>query len=96
LQSKYSQLEKKEKEKNLENKELEIQLKKKNEELEDVIRNYIPENFGLKFQSDCKTGEYDLTIDINSLKGLIKKGWIINYNKKDGKKNIWKKKKKKL
>ena len=26
----------------------------------------------------------------------IKKGWIINYNKKDGKKNIWKKKKKKL
>jgi len=95
LQSKYSQLEKKEKEKNLENKELEIQLKKKNEELEDVIKNYIPENFGLKFQSDCKTGEYDLTIDINSLKGLIKKGWIINYNKKDGKKKYLEKKEEK-
>ena len=92
LQTKYSELEKQEKLKTKEKEELKSQLEKKDEELKNVIKNYIPENYGLKFQSDCKTGEYDIILDINSIISLIKDGWKIYYNQKDGKQIYLKKK----
>ena len=48
-------------------------------------KNFIPENFGLKFESDKKSGDCDIIVDISSFKGLIEDGWEINYNKKEGK-----------
>ena len=92
LKSEYSELEKKEKIKSNEKQELESQLQKKDEELENIKKNYIPENYGLKFQSDCKAGEYDIVLNINSIRGLIKEGWIVNYNQKEGKQHYLKKK----
>ena len=92
LQTKYSELEKQEKLKTKEKEDLKSQLQRKDEELKNVIKNYIPENYGLKFQSDCKSGEYDIILDINSIISLIKDGWKIFYNQKDGKQNYLKKK----
>ena len=80
--------------KNVENEELAISLKKKDEELNDVKKNFIPENFGLKFESDKKSGDYDIIVDISSFKGLIEDGWEINYNKKEGKQKYLDKKNK--
>ena len=93
LLKKNTELEEQEKIKYKENKELESQLKQKDEELKNVIKNYIPENYGLKFQSDCKTGEYDIILDINSIMSLIKEGWNVIYNQKEGK-NLYLNKKK--
>ena len=67
-------------------------MKVKNEELQNVIKNYVPENFGLKFESDSKTGEYDIILDITSFRDLIKEGWLVKYNKEEGKQKYLKKK----
>ena len=95
LKLKNTELVKKEEINNNEKIELESQLQKKEEELKNVIKNNIPENFGLKFQSDCKLGEYDIILDINSIAGLNKYGWMINYNKKEGKQTYLAKKEEK-
>ena len=88
---KYSELEKQEKIKYTEKKELESQLKKKEEELNNIQKK-IPENYGLRFQSDCKAGEYDIILDIDSIISLIKDGWKVIYNQKEGKEYYLKKK----
>ena len=85
LKSKCLELQEQGDRKNIENEELAKSLKKKDEELNDVIKNFIPENFGIKFESDKKSGDYDIIVDISSFKGLIESGWEINYNKKEGK-----------
>ena len=76
LQTKYLELEKQEQIKSRKNEELNFQLKNKEEELKNNI------NYGLKFQSDCSTGEYDIILDINSIISLIKDGWKVIYNNK--------------
>ena len=91
LNLKYSELEKDQKLKHIKNEELEIQLKKKDEELS-KIKNQIPENISLKFESDSKTGEYDIILDITSFRDLIKEGWVVKYNKEEGKKKYLQKK----
>ena len=92
LKTKYSELKKQEEQKNKENAELESRLKFKDQEIHNFIKNYIPENFGLKFESDSKIGEYDIVLDINSFKCLTKDGWQIKYNKEEGKQKYLKKK----
>ena len=62
-------------------------LKNKDEEIKNMSQNK-----GLKFDSDQKSGEYDIILNITSFKDLIKEGWLIKYNKKDGK-NIYDQKK---
>ena len=94
LKSKCLELQEQGNKKNVENEELAISLKKKDEELNDVKKNFIPENFGLKFESDKKSGDYDIIVDISSFKGLIEDGWEINYNKKEGKQKYLDKKNK--
>jgi hypothetical protein len=91
LNLKYSELEKDQKLKHIKSEELEIQLKKKDEELS-KIKNQIPENISLKFESDSKTGEYDIILDITSFRDLIKEGWVVKYNKEEGKKKYLQKK----
>ena len=84
LETKFGELQKNEKEKIRRNKELEKNLEDKDKELKSYQKN----NFGLKFESDSKTGDYDIILDITSFQDLVNKdkGWIIKYNKKDGKK----------
>ena len=95
LENKYIELEKKNKIEIVQKQELKSELQKKDEELKKVIENYIPENYGLKFKSDCKTGEYDIIIDINSIRNIIKNGWKVYYNGKEGKQKYLEKKEKK-
>lgn len=85
MENKYIELEKKNKIEIVQKQELKSELQKKDEELKKVIENYSPENYGLKFKSDCKAGEYDIIIDINSIRNLIKTGWKVYYNGKEGK-----------
>ena len=92
LQSKYSELEKQQQLKHKEKEELESQLKLKDEELQNAIKNFSPEHFGLKFESDSKTGEYDIVLDITSIRDLINKGWIVKYNREEGKQKYLSKK----
>lgn len=91
LKSKYSEIKNQKDLQNKENEELESQLKKKDEELQKVINDYIPDNFGLKFESDSKTGEYDIILDITSFKDLIRGGWLVKYNKEGKQKYLNKK-----
>ena len=87
---KYSEIVKQEKIKYQEKKKLESQLKQKEEELKNIEKN-IPKN-GLRFQSDCKAGEYDIILDIDSIISLMKDGWKVIYNQKGGKESYLKKK----
>lgn len=91
LELKFSELQKQEKLKNERNEQLEKSLENKDKELK-VFQNN--QNFGLKFESDSKNGEYDIILDITSFQDLVDKdkGWIIKYNKKNGKENYEKKK----
>ena len=84
LESKISLLETQKKENTKKNEELKIKLKNKEYELDNIKKN-IPSNIGLQFQCDCKTGEYDIILNIKSFKSLLFEGWEIKYNKKDGK-----------
>ena len=59
--------------------------------MEDV-KNKIPKNLALKFESDCKIGEYDIVLDITSFKDLVNGGWKVKY-KKGGRENYLNKKK---
>ena len=88
LQIKYSELEKQVKIKRKQNEELKSQLEHIEEE---ELKKYKSENFGLKFKSDRRKGEYDIILDINSMKSLVKGGWKIIYNQKGGKHNYLKK-----
>ena len=92
LQSRYSELQRKENQNSIKNKELEKSLQKKEEEINTIKKEYIPENYGLKFQSDQKSGDYDIVLDINSFKSLINEGWPIHYNKESGKEQYLNKK----
>ena len=67
-------------------------IKKKEEELIKEKQKNNPENSEIKFKSDCKIGEYDIVLHINSIIGLIKDGWNIEYKKNEGKQNFLKKK----
>ena len=89
LELKFSELQEQEKQKKIKNEELEKCLKNKDQELKNLHQN---ENFGLKFQSDCKSGDYDIILDITSFRDLVNKGWEIKYNKKEGKAQYLKKK----
>ena len=66
----------------------------KNVELENKIKDLAKEMFGLNFKSDCKEGQYDIVLAINSFKSLLKKygGWPIKYCLDNGKKNYLNKK----
>ena len=46
----------------------------------------------MKFESDTKSGDYDIILDITSFQDLVNKGWKIKYNKKEGKDQYLKKK----
>ena len=76
------------KNKNLESKISE--LKEKEKELEDIKKKN-PKNIGLKFESDCEIGEYDVVLDITSFKDLVNGGWKVKY--KDGIRDNYLKKK---
>ena len=65
-------------------------MKKKDEELKKFKDNATSQN-GIKFEADCKEGEYDIIININSFQKLIKEGWSVKYNNK-GKDTYLKKK----
>ena len=86
--------------KNLEEKNIELkkQEKEKSEkyiELEKQIKILTKNNmFGLKFESDCKEGEYDIILVINSFRSLLKGGWAVKYCLENGKKNYLNKKNK--
>lgn len=54
-------------------------MKEKDEELK-KFKNNISQN-RIKFEADCKEGEYDIIIDINSFQKLIKEGCLVKYNK---------------
>ena len=43
------------------------------------IKKKNPQNFGLKFESDCVIGEYDIVLDITSFKDLVNGGWKVKY-----------------
>ena len=90
LKKKYSNLEKEENYKKEKNEELEKNLKEKDEELKKFKNNAAFQN-GIKFEADCKEGEYDIIININSFQKLIKEGWSVKYNNK-GKDTYLKKK----
>ena len=63
------------------------------EDLKKDKKNYINQgDSGIKFKSECKVGEYDIILDINSIRDLINNGWNITYNQKDGKETFRKKK----
>ena len=81
MKQKYSNLEKEENYKKEKNEELEKNLKEKDEELKKFKNNATSQN-GIKFEADCKEGEYDIIIDINSFQKLIKEGWSVKYNNK--------------
>ena len=84
LESKISDLKMQEKENDKKKEELEIQLKNKEDELENMKKK-ITKNSSLQFESDCKTGEYDIILNIKSFKSLLGEGWEIKYNKDEGK-----------
>ena len=86
LKLKLSELQEQERQIGIKNEELEECLKNKDEELK---KN---ESFGLKFESDTKSGDYDIILDITSFQDLVTKGWKIKYNKKEGKAQYLKKK----
>ncbi len=48
--------------------------------------------FGIKFETDSKPGDYDIILDITSFQDLINKGWLIYYNKEEGRKKYQEKK----
>ena len=50
------------------------------------------QNIGLKFEFDKKIGCYDIIIDIQTIKELPKKGWVIKYPNKNKGKEYYKKK----
>ena len=91
LESKINELKEQEQKNIKKNEELQIQLKNKTDEL-DNIKKSIPNNIGIQFKCDCKSGEYDIVLNITSFKSLLLDGWEIKYNKKDGKKNYLSKK----
>ena len=89
IKPKYSELEKSVVLLQKQNEELQSQLKIKNEKLEISEKN---EYSSLKFQLDCKKGEYDITLDITNFSNLIREGWVIRYNSQEGKQKYLKKK----
>ena len=89
IKPKYSELEKSVVLLQKQNEELQSQLKIKNEKLEMSEKN---EYSSLKFQLDCKKGEYDITLDITNFSNLIREGWVIRYNSQEGKQKYLKKK----
>ena len=58
---------------------MQIQLKNKTDEL-DNIKKSIPNNIGIQFKCDCKSGEYDIVLNITSFKSLLLDGWEIKYH----------------
>ena len=75
-----------------ESKEKDKLIQEKDEELQKERQKNISNNSFLRFKSDCKSGEYDIILHINSIRGLIKDGWDITYNQNEGKQNFLKKK----
>ena len=72
----------------LEQKEKELlELKTKNEEL--IEKNA---KFGIKYNTENGTGDYDIILCVDSIKDLTNKGWTIKYNQKNGKDNYEKSK----
>ena len=93
LELKVSQLQQQEKNNVIKFEELEKKSQSKEKELMDL--NDAKEKqkmFGIKFETDSKPGDYDIILDITSFQDLINKGWLIYYNKKEGKKKYQEKK----
>lgn len=64
------------------------QEKSKNKRLDDDKKEKIKEineNFGIKYNTTNGEGDYDIVLCVDSIKNLNKNGWIIKYNKKEGK-----------
>ena len=91
LKYKYIEMEKKYKEMEKKYNEMEKKYNKlhKNEKL------LGDKDVGLIFELDKKIGCYDIIIDIQSIKDLPKKGWVIKYPNENGKDYYERKKKKK-
>lgn len=73
----------------------ELEKSSKNQEKELKYLNNEKDNqkkFGIKFESDSRPGEYDIVVDITSFDDLITKGWLVYYNKEEGKKKYLNKK----
>ena len=74
-----NKLEKKAKETQIEK----SKLQEENKELK--AKNNVLQNFGIKYNTENGEGEYDIILCVNSIKNLAKNGWIVKYNKKEGK-----------
>jgi hypothetical protein len=59
------------------------ELQKANDELKE--KNNTLQNFGIKYNTENGKGDYDIILCVDSIKNLTNNGWIIKYNKKEGK-----------
>ena len=60
-----------------------IKLQKENDKFKK--RNMALENFGIRYNTENGEGDYDIVPCIDSIKNLTNGGWVIKYNKKEGK-----------
>ena len=60
-----------------------LKLRKENDELNQINNNL--KNFGIRYNTENGEGDYDIILCVDSIRNLTNKGWIIKYNKKEGK-----------
>ena len=60
-----------------------LKLKKENDELNEINKNL--KNFGIRYNTENGGGDYDIILCVDSIRNLTNKGWIIKYNKTEGK-----------
>ena len=60
-----------------------LKLQEENTKLKE--RNMKFENFGIMYNTENGEGDYDIVLCVDSIKNLTNDGWIIKYNKKEGK-----------
>ena len=64
---------------NLEN----LKLKEENDELNEINKDL--KKYAIKYNTENGEGDYDIILCVDSIRNLTDKGWIIKYNKKEGK-----------
>ena len=79
IQSEKNKLEVKAKKTQIEN----LKLMEENKELKE--QNMTLQNFGIRYKTDHEEGDYDIILCVDSIKNLANNGWMVKYNKKEGK-----------
>ena len=79
IHSEKNKLEEKAKETQIEN----LKLLEENKELKE--QNMTLQNFGIRYNTENEEGDYDIILCVDSIKNLANNGWMIKYNKKEGK-----------